>query len=160
VRLKANSIVDEAVIDALYRASRVGVPVQLLVRGICALRPGVEGLSETIEVRSIVGRFLEHSRVMVFGTDDDPGHPAEHWLGSADLMHRNLDRRVETLVRLQSPHVRAQLDDLLDAAFAPDVRHWRLGPDGCWERLPADGAPARDMQADLIRRSTERSAGG
>jgi polyphosphate kinase len=160
VRLKANSIVDEAVIDALYRASRDGVPVELLVRGICALRPGVPGLSETIEVRSVVGRFLEHSRVMVFGTDDDPEHPAEHWLGSADLMHRNLDRRVETLVRLRAPHVRAQLDTLLDSAFAPDVRHWRLGSDGCWERRPADGEPFRDLQADLVRRTAERGAGG
>ena len=159
VRLKANSIVDEAVVDALYRASRAGVPVQLLVRGICTLRPGVPGLSETVEVRSIVGRFLEHSRVMVFGTDDDPDSPAEHWLGSADLMHRNLDRRVETLVRLQAPHVRSQLDDLLDDAFAPDVRHWRLGPDGSWEQRPGDGSPARDLQADLIRRSTERTGG-
>ena len=156
VRLKANSIVDETVIDALYRASQAGVPVQLLVRGICALRPGVPGMSETIEVRSIVGRFLEHSRVLVFGSDEDPERPAEHWLGSADLMHRNLDRRVETLVRLKAPHVRAQLDAMLDAAFAPEVRHWRLGPDGCWEQLPAPGSPSRDLQADLVRRSTER----
>ena len=160
VRFKANSIVDEAVIDALYRASRDGVPVQLLVRGICSLRPGVPGLSENIEVRSIVGRFLEHSRVMVFGTDDDPERPAEHWLGSADLMHRNLDRRVETLVRLSAPHVRAQLDAILDASFAPDARHWRLGPDGCWERRPEQGAPARDVQVDLVRRSAERGSGG
>jgi polyphosphate kinase len=156
VRFKANSIVDETVIDALYRASRAGVPVQLLVRGICALRPGVPGMSETIEVRSIVGRFLEHSRVMVFGTGDD----AEHWLGSADLMHRNLDRRVETLVRLGAPHVRAQLDSLLDSAFAPDVRHWQLGSDGCWQRRPDDGQPHRDLQADLVRRTAERGAGG
>jgi polyphosphate kinase len=160
VRLKANSIVDEAVIDALYRASQDGVPVQLLVRGICSLRPGVPGLSETIEVRSIVGRFLEHSRVMVFGTDEHPDRPAEHWLGSADLMHRNLDRRVETLVRLKAPHVRSQLDALLDAAFATDARHWLLGPDGCWERRPAEGEPARDVQAELVRRTAERGAGG
>jgi polyphosphate kinase len=160
VRFKANSIVDEVVIDALYRASRDGVPVQLLVRGICSLRPGVPGLSETIEVRSIVGRFLEHSRVMVFGTDDDPDRPAEHWLGSADLMHRNLDRRVETLVRLSAPHVRTQLDAILDAAFAADSRHWRLGADGCWERRPLEGEPARDVQADLVRRTAERGSGG
>ena len=155
VRLKANSIVDEAVIDALYGASRVGVPVELVVRGICALRPGVPGLSETISVRSVVGRFLEHSRVLAFGSPDDG--EVEHWLGSADLMHRNLDRRVETLVRLKDPVVQRQVDALLDRAMAPDTRHWALLPDGCWEQRP-DG-PARDMQADLMRRSSERGAG-
>jgi polyphosphate kinase len=156
VRIKANSIVDEQVIDALYRASRAGVAVELLVRGICAMRPGVPGLSETVEVRSIVGRFLEHSRVMVFGTGDR----AEHWLGSADLMHRNLDRRVETLVRVKDPAVRAQLDAVLDTSFAPDVLHWRLGPEGSWTRFPAEGEPFRDVQAELLRRTAERGSGG
>ena len=156
VRLKANSIVDEAVIDALYGASRAGVPVELVVRGICALRPGVPGLSETISVRSVVGRFLEHSRVLAFGHPDDG--EVEHWLGSADLMHRNLDRRVETLVRLKDPVVQRQVDALLDRAMAPDTRHWALLPDGCWEQRPATET-ARDMQADLMRRSSERGAG-
>ncbi len=157
VRLKANSIVDEAVIDALYDASRAGVPVELVVRGICALRPGVPGLSETITVRSIVGRFLEHSRVMVFG-DPASGGEVEHWLGSADLMHRNLDRRVETLVRIKDPVVRKQVDSLLDRALAPTTRHWALQPDGCWEQRPAEGEPCSDMQSDLMRRSSERSS--
>ncbi len=157
VRLKANSIVDEAVIDALYRASQAGVPVELVVRGICSLRPGVPGLSETIEVRSIVGRFLEHSRLMVFG--DPAGGEVEHWLGSADLMHRNLDRRVETLVRMKDPVVQKQIDGILDRAMAATTRHWRLQPDGCWEQRPLAGEPWRDMQTDLMRRSGERTSG-
>src|SRR5690348_10335962 len=99
VAIKVNSIVDEAVIDALYRASQAGVRVEVWVRGACALRPGVEGLSENIEVRSILGRFLEHSRIFVFGNDGDP----QAWIGSADMMHRNLDRRVEALVRVNDP---------------------------------------------------------
>jgi len=153
VRMKANSIVDEQIIDSLYRASRAGVPMELVVRGICALRPGVPGLSETIEVRSIVGRFLEHSRVMAFANDGQP----EYWLGSADLMHRNLDRRVETLVRVKDPAVREQLVAMLDRAMAPDVRHWSLGSDGCWTRRPEQGRPAHDMQADLMLRAGERA---
>ena len=155
IRLKANSIVDEAVIDALYGASRAGVPVELLVRGICGLKPGVPGLSETITVRSIVGRFLEHSRVMVFGPGD--GDPrTEHWLGSADLMHRNLDRRVETLVRVKDPVVTGQIDAILDRAMSARTRHWALASDGCWERRPKPGEPFRDMQTDLMRRTNER----
>ncbi|MCW2779157.1 MAG: ppk [Frankiales bacterium] len=153
VRIKANSIVDEKVIDALYRASRAGVPVQLLVRGICTLRPGVPGLSETVRVRSVLGRFLEHSRVMVFGT----GERAQVWMGSPDLMHRNLDRRVETLVRVKDPAVQAQLLDLLDRASADDVGRWELRSDGCWDRLPRPGEPSRDLQADLLRRSSART---
>ena len=157
IRFKANSIVDEQVIDALYRASRAGVPVELVVRGICALRPGVPGLSDAIEVRSIVGRFLEHSRVMVFGAPDDPDRPTEHWLGSADMMHRNLDRRVETLVRVKDPVVQAQIDSILDRAMAPTTRHWELQSDGRWLQRPDAGEPSRDMQNDLVRRTNERS---
>ena len=126
--MKANSIVDEATIDALYLASQEGVPVQLLVRGICALRPGVPGLSESIEVRSILGRFLEHSRVFWF---DNGGEP-EAWIGSADLMHRNLDRRVEVLVKLPPDSI-AQVGRLLDLSFDPDTRAWLLRRDGSWE---------------------------
>ena len=153
VTLKANSIVDERVIDALYRASGAGVQVRLLVRGICALRPGVPGLSENIRVHSIVGRFLEHSRLMVFGNDGQ----REHWLGSADLMHRNLDRRVETLVRVKDPAVQEELDALMDRLLAPDVRHWELQSDGCWQLLPE--GPSRDVQQELVARAGARAHG-
>lgn len=130
IRLKANSVVDEAVIDALYLASQAGVPVELLVRGICALRPGVPGLSETVTVRSVLGRFLEHSRIFWF---DNGGEP-EAWIGSADMMHRNLDRRVEVLVRLPGSDEVGAIADLLDLAFAPDTNAWVLDSDGVWTR--------------------------
>ncbi len=130
IRFKANSVVDEAVIDALYLASQAGVPVELLVRGICALRPGVPGLSETITVRSVLGRFLEHSRVYWF---ENAGDPAA-WIGSADMMHRNLDRRVEVLVRLPGEENVTVIRDLLDLAFAPDTSAWELDSDGHWIR--------------------------
>ncbi|MBN1093585.1 RNA degradosome polyphosphate kinase [Blastococcus sp. TML/M2B] len=146
IRIKANSIVDEQIIDALYAASRAGVPVELFVRGICALRPGVPGLSETIRVRSIVGRFLEHSRVMSFVN----GGETEWWLGSADLMHRNLDRRVEVLLRVCDDRLRTQLEQTLAPAMAPGVRCWELRSDGSWEHL--DG---RDYQAELMGRMHE-----
>jgi polyphosphate kinase len=130
IRFKVNSIVDEELIDALYLASQEGVPVELLVRGICALRPGVPGLSDNITVRSILGRFLEHSRVFWF---EGGGEPVA-WLGSADMMHRNLDRRVEVLVRLPTAGSVAEVSALLDQAFAPETDAWVLGPDGEWSR--------------------------
>ena len=149
IRIKANSIVDEELIDAMYRASRAGVPIDLVVRGICTLRPGVAGLSDTIRVRSIVGRFLEHSRVLSFVGGGEP----EHWLGSADLMHRNLDRRVETMVRVKDPAVQAQLAGILDRALAQDVRCWELGPDGSWT-----WQPGTDVQTELMSRIRERGS--
>jgi polyphosphate kinase len=130
IRFKLNSLVDERIIDALYEASAAGVPVELLIRGICALRPGVPGLSDTIRVRSIVGRFLEHSRVMSFTNGGEP----EYWLGSADLMHRNLDRRVEVLLRVCDEAARRDLTTIFDEAMAPGVRSWQLGGDGGWVR--------------------------
>ncbi|MGN6782451.1 MAG: RNA degradosome polyphosphate kinase [Marmoricola sp.] len=141
IRIKANSVVDEAVIDELYLASQEGVPVRLLVRGICALRPGVPGLSETIEVRSVLGRYLEHSRVFWF---ENGGEPAA-WIGSADLMHRNLDRRVEVLVKLPTTDTVAQVGRLLDLAFDPSTSAWTLHPDGSWTRQPGG-----DLQETLI----------
>ncbi|GAB4013773.1 RNA degradosome polyphosphate kinase [Nocardioides ultimimeridianus] len=128
IRIKANSVVDEEIVDALYLASREGVSVELLVRGICALRPGVEGLSENIRVRSVLGRFLEHSRVFAFQNGGDP----TYWLGSADMMHRNLDRRVEVLVRVPDQECKNEVASLLDLAFAPTTQAWELGVDGQW----------------------------
>jgi polyphosphate kinase len=130
IRIKVNSLVDEQLIDALYDASLAGVPVELVIRGICALRPGVPGLSENIRVRSIVGRFLEHSRVMSFANAGTP----EWWLGSADLMHRNLDRRVEVLLRVNDAGAARQLQRVFDADMAPDVLSWQLSGDATWTR--------------------------
>ncbi|MDK1472391.1 RNA degradosome polyphosphate kinase [Streptomyces sp. 549] len=148
VRFKVNSIVDETVIDALYRASQAGVPVDVWVRGICALRPGVAGLSENIRVRSVLGRFLEHSRVFTFGGGGEP----EVWFGSADLMHRNLDRRIEALVRVADPGHRASLDKLLQTGMSESTASWHLGPDGEWTRhaVDAEGQPLRNVQEMLI----------
>lgn len=157
VRIKVNSMVDEEVIDALYRASTTGVPVDVVVRGICSLRPGVPGLSENIRVRSVLGRFLEHSRVFSFAGGGDP----VTYIGSADMMHRNLDRRVEALVRLTDPGHLAELDHLLDLTMDEGTAAWRLGPDGRWSghQADADGVPLRDLQAALIEeRSTRRVA--
>ncbi len=155
VRIKCNSIVDEATIDALYRASQAGVPVDVWVRGICALRPGVPGLSETIRVRSVLGRFLEHSRIFEFDNGGDP----EVWIGSADLMHRNLDRRIEVLVRLGSPVHVAELSALVDRAFDPANAAWHLEADGTWRRIhtDAEGQPLADIQELLIARQPRRS---
>jgi len=148
IQMKVNSLVDEALMDALFHASRAGVPVDLWIRGICSLRPGVPGLSETIQVRAILGRFLEHSRIFLFQNGGEP----EAWIGSADLMHRNLDRRVETLVRVPSERHGRELAQLLSLAFDDAMASWRLGPDGVWVRhaTDADGAPLRDMQEHLI----------
>jgi polyphosphate kinase len=158
IRMKMNSLVDETVIDALYAASQAGVQIDLVVRGMCALRPGVPGLSDNIRVCSVLGRFLEHSRVYAFGeepADDATAREAEQqaevWIGSADMMHRNLDRRVEALVRIAEPTQRRQLISGIDSVFAPDVIAWDLGPDGEWiRRTRPDGQPMRDIQASLI----------
>ena len=155
IRIKANSVVDEAIIDELYVASRAGVPVELLVRGICALRPRVPGLSETIRVRSVLGRFLEHSRVFWFENGGDPAA----WIGSADLMHRNLDRRVEVLVRLPGE---AQVEQVGEHA-RPRLRPGHLRPGSS---TPTAGGPARplptgsplvDLQSALIAEHRRRA---
>lgn len=148
VRIKVNSMVDEALIDALYRASQAGVPVDVWVRGICAVRPGVPGMSENIRVRSVLGRFLEHSRVFAFGNGGEP----EVWFGSADMMHRNLDRRIEALVRVKDPAHRASLNRLLETGMSDTTSSWHLGPDGEWTRHAADGdgQQLRNVQETLI----------
>ena len=155
IRIKVNSLVDEQVIDALYRASRAGVQVECVVRGICALVPGVPGLSETIRVRSVLGRFLEHSRVFRFAGAD------EWWIGSADMMHRNLDRRVEVLVRVCDSTAQAQLQSVLDLDMSPQTKAWELEAPGHWVR-PAAEAPATpgapdDVQVVLLNRTNERT---
>jgi polyphosphate kinase len=148
IRIKTNSLVDEEIIDALYRASQAGVPIDLWVRGICTLRPGIPGLSETIRVRSILGRFLEHSRIFEFGW----GRRPEIWIGSADLMRRNIDRRVETLVKVAGPQHRGYLSQLLDFAFADTTSSWWLKSDGTWTRRHRgeNGEPLADLHTHLI----------
>ncbi|MEB3983791.1 RNA degradosome polyphosphate kinase [Mycobacterium sp. 663a-19] len=144
IRLKMNALVDEQVIDALYRASRAGVRVEVVVRGICALRPAAEGFSENISVRSILGRFLEHSRIIHFDRVN------EFWIGSADMMHRNLDRRVEVMVQVKDPRLTAYLDDLFESALDPSTRCWELGSDGQWTASPHEGHSVRDHQESLM----------
>ncbi|MBB6034679.1 RNA degradosome polyphosphate kinase [Phytomonospora endophytica] len=147
IQIKVNSIVDEAIIDALYRASAAGVRVDLLVRGICALRPGVPGLSEGIRVRSVLGRFLEHSRVFRFGAD---AKTMEMFIGSADLLHRNLDRRVEALVRVDDPDAKAQLVSMFALMLDDGTDSFELAGDGTWRRRSAD-TPLSDAQRRLMR---------
>ena len=155
---KTNALVDEVVIDALYRASRAGVPVDLWVRGICALRPGIPGLSGTVRVRSVLGRFLEHSRVYAFGTGED--EDSQVWFGSADMMHRNLDRRVELLVQVTDPGHERRLRRVLDLGMDDGTSSWWLNADGYWTRHSRDeaGNPLRDVQETLIRERRVRSA--
>ncbi len=153
IRFKCNALVDEELIDALYSASSAGVPVEIWVRGICALRPGMPGISDTIRVRSILGRFLEHSRAYCFTN----GGNHSVWIGSADLMHRNLDRRVETLVSLADPEQIAEVYDLFDLAFAEDTTAWDLDVNGQWHhRLTEPGRPLRDLQEYLIGLKSKR----
>jgi polyphosphate kinase len=135
--IKCNNVVDPTLIAALYRASAAGVDIDLIVRGMCSVRPGVAGASETIDVRSIVGRFLEHSRIFVFGS----GERERFFVGSADLMERNLDRRVEAVAPVTDAASRARLRTILEVMMADDRRAWLLGPDDTWRRVE-DTIPA------------------
>ncbi|MEO6121378.1 MAG: RNA degradosome polyphosphate kinase [Acidimicrobiales bacterium] len=131
--MKLNGLVDQAVIDALYKASSAGVPIDLIVRSVCCLRPGVPGLSENIRVRSILGRYLEHSRILAFG--NGRARPVQYLIGSADMMPRNLDRRIEVLVPVEAPTLQARLQEVLDICLADDVQSWALRPDGSWAKV-------------------------
>jgi polyphosphate kinase len=158
IRIKVNSMVDEAIIDALYRASNAGVPVDIWVRGICGLKPGQPGLSENIRVRSILGRYLEHSRIFSFVNDGDP----HVYIGSADMMHRNLDRRVEALVRLSAPEHLSQIADQFELAMADTTASWWLQTDGTWTRhhLSEEGTSLVQVHEEMMRRISSRRRPG
>jgi len=148
IRLKLNSLVDEIIIDALYRASMAGVPVEIWVRGICALIPGVPGLSENITVKSVLGRYLEHSRIFWF---DNGGKPTVY-IGSADMMHRNLDRRIEALLQITDRQHIDQLDRQFTRGMSDDMQSWLLASEGTWERRShaQDGSTLGDVQNETM----------
>jgi polyphosphate kinase len=147
ITCKTNSLTDPQIIELLYEASQAGVKIDLIVRSICCLRPGVEAVSENIHVVSLVGRFLEHARIFAFSDGDDE----KMYLGSADLMQRNLDRRVETAFPLREKRHREKVRRLLDLQLADNANGWELSPDGTFERLhPNDGEEYVDSQAILL----------
>jgi polyphosphate kinase len=149
IQMKLNSLLDEEFVEALYQASAAGVKIDLIIRGICAIRPGIKGLSENIRVRSILGRFLEHSRIYHFvnGGDD------EYWIGSSDLMHRNLDRRVESLVRIERPAHKSSLQELIDLSISDETASWHQEADS-WTRVTTNksGEPLQDLQGIYVKR--------
>jgi polyphosphate kinase len=153
IRLKLNNLVDPTLIDALYDASSAGATVQVCARSICMLRPGVEDLSENVHVRSIVGRFLEHSRIYSFETGD----ATTMFIGSADLMPRNLDRRVEVLLPVESARCRQELQAVLGSVFADDVKAWVLGSDGSWSPTEPRKGKQVDHQVAMMRRAQLRA---
>jgi len=150
IAIKVNGLADGPLIDALYAASDAGVEIDLVVRGVCCLRPGVPGLSESIRVRSIVGPFLEHSRIYRFGH----GRAARHYIGSADLMPRNLEGRVEVVVPVEAPPLAARIDEILDLCLADDVLAWQLDGSGAWQRATRHFGLA--AQEELVRRAAQR----
>jgi polyphosphate kinase len=154
IRFKMNSLVDEQIIDELYRASMAGVRVEVLVRGMCALRPGVPGLSDHITVHSVLGRYLEHSRVFAFDNGGDP----DIYIGSADMMHRNLDRRVETLVKITQTDQILQLSEIFDLGMGSTTAVWELKANGSWSRETHNvmGEKLLDMQDVLMAKTLER----
>ena len=153
IAMKLNAIIDGPMIQALFRASQAGVPVDLHVRGICGLRPGVPGVSDTIRVRSVVGRFLEHTRIFAFTSGDE----TTYWIGSADMMGRNLDARVELLAPVEDAAARRELAATLESALADTALAWSLSPDGTWQKVTGqpDAAP-RNSQDELMARAASR----
>lgn len=149
IQLKLNSLLDEEFVEALYEASQAGVKIDLIIRGICSVRPGIKGLSENIQVRSILGRFLEHSRIYHFVNSGDD----EYWIGSSDLMHRNLDRRVESLVRIDRPIHKTALQELIDLSMSDKTASWHQ-ENASWKRIKSDsaGEPLQDLQNLYIKR--------
>jgi polyphosphate kinase len=149
IQIKLNSLLDEDFVESLYEASQAGVKVDLVIRGICSLKPGIPGLSENIQVRSVLGRFLEHSRIYHFvnGGDD------EYWIGSSDLMHRNLDRRVESLVRMERPAHKTSLQEIFDLSLSDETTSWHQSKEK-WVRVAknAAGEPLQDLQSVYIKR--------
>jgi polyphosphate kinase len=153
IRLKVNALVDPTVVEELYTASTAGVPIEIQARSICMLRPGVKGLSETIRVTSIVDRFLEHSRVYWF----DAGDETNVYMGSADLMPRNLDRRIEVLAPVENARAKAEIGAILDSAFADTRNTWELGADGEWTHREAKAKKAHAHQEAMMRRAQLRA---
>ncbi|HET9228121.1 MAG TPA: RNA degradosome polyphosphate kinase, partial [Thermoanaerobaculia bacterium] len=150
---KMNALDDRQMIKALYEASAAGVKIDLIVRGVCRLRPGLPGHSETIRVIGIVGRFLEHARIFRFGNGGRP----EHFLGSADWMSRNLDGRVEAIVPVEEPRLQEELDAILDLQLNDNVKAWEMQPDGSYvQRRPEKGEEPRSSQDLLMQRAAER----
>jgi len=154
IALKMNSLVDAACIRALYEASAAGVPIELNVRGICCLRPGVPGISETIRVSSIVGRFLEHSRIYAF----ERGEETHVVTGSADLMPRNLDSRVEMVAPILDPALKAEVMDVMERCIADNTNCWELDQSGSWTRLDPGNAEPRNVQQELREQHAARAA--
>lgn len=158
--MKMNSLVDADMIDELYAASCAGVEIDLIIRGICCLVPGVPGQSENIRVRSLVGRYLEHSRIFYFANGNGEGAP-RYLIGSADLMPRNLDRRVEAMVDVTDPGLRQRLHEILDIELTDDVLAWELDAEGTWSRRhPPEGSPGNDSHRRLQDLATARARRG
>src|SRR5688572_24095951 len=154
IALKMNSLVDRRCIRALYRAAQAGVQVDLNIRGICCLRPGLEGVSENIRVVSVVGRFLEHSRIFSFERDGE----TTVYTGSADLMPRNLDTRVELVTPVDDPMLKEDLLDTLERSLADETNAWELRPDNSWERRVPSGPDPRSVQRELMTGHAARAA--